>query len=316
MARLTLALAALLAADPVPRALRVPSSLTAVTRAPEPSGLVWNPPLQRYLVVSDDTGRRDLGTSHRPMLLALGADGELDATPLPITGIERLDDAEAICAAPGGALYLVTSHAPNRKGRTPPARRQLLRLALRGRGLAVEGRLDLTALEGPPLADLAGLDPTAPLDVEGLAWHGGALYIGLKSPLTSAGKAVILRLATPDDAFRASRIPDGALSRWAEVPLCPPGRGARVCQGIAELLFLADGSLLVAANAPKAGPADGGGGVWWIGAPGAAPILLRRFPGLKPEGLALTPGGGRVVVVFDTGEGQEPLWTELTPPQP
>src|SRR5512142_1478538 len=313
--RLALTLACSLAPAPALHELRVPPALAEVTSAPEPSGITFCPALDRYLVVSDDTGRREQGTSHQPMVLAMDATGALDEAPVPITGIERLNDPEAICAGPGRVVFLVTSHSPDRRGRTGHARRQLLMLEPRGRSLEVQGRLDLTAIDGGrSLLELAGLDPQGRLDVEGLAWRDGALFVGLKSPLTTGGGAVVLRLAAPEAAFRRGRIAAGDLTRWAELPLCVGGPGGRVCQGIADLLFVDDGTLLVAANAPKGGPADGGGAVWRVRPP-APPALLARFPGLKPEGLALSPGRDRVRVVFDRGQERRPLWTELPLPR-
>lgn len=317
MLGLHLVLASILVAPPALREVRVPPALAAVTSAPELSGLTWSAALDRFLVVSDDTGVRARGTSHGPILLALDAAGTLDEVPVPIAGLEKLNDPEAICAGPDGRFYLVTSHSPNREGRTPRARRQLLALELRGRSLVVRGRLDLTEVEGGrPLLALAGLDPAGRLDIEGLAWRDGALFVGLKSPLTAGGGALILRLDRAEATLRAGRIPEGALSRWEEVPLCLEAGAGRVCQGIADMLFLDDGALLLAANAPKGGPDDGGGALWTVRPGAGAPRLLRRFPGLKPEGLAFTRSRKAVAVVFDRGGGQPAQWTEIPVPAP
>jgi hypothetical protein len=311
----TLALAS--AAPPALRPVHVPPALREVTSPPEPSGLVWVAALSRYLVVSDDTGLAARGTRHAPMLLAMDAAGTLDAAPVPITGIDALDDPEAICAGPGETVFVATSHSQNREGRTSRARRQLLHLALEGRSLRVIGRVDLTAVEGPrPLLAVAGLGADGRLDVEAIAFREGALHVGLKSPLSPTGAAVILRLADAAGALREGRIREGALTRWAEVPLCVQDRrGARVCQGLADLVFLDDGSLVAAANAPKGGPKDGGGAVWWLPAPvgTAPPRLLQRFPRLRPEGVARAPRGG-LAVVFDRDQ-DAPLWTELPLPR-
>lgn len=310
----------LLAAAPTPREVAVPPALLEVTSPPELSGIAWSAALDRYLVVSDDTGVRGRGGRHAPMVLALDASGRgLDPAPIPIAGIDALKDAEAICAGPDGTFFLLTSHSPSNEGKTGRARRQLLHLALRGRGLAALGALDLTAPGGASaLLAVAGLDPGGQLDLEAVAYHAGALYVGLKSPLAADGRAVILRLADPMGAARAGRVPPGALTRFAAVPLCVEQAGRRVCEGFSDLLFLQDGSLVAAANAPKGGPSDGGGAVWWLPAPpaGASPRVLARFPGLKPEGIALAPDGRRLAVVFDRGAEQPPLFTELELPGP
>lgn len=309
-----LALALALVSAPELRPVRVPAALLDVTSPPELSGLVFSAALSRWLLVSDDTGLARRGTRHAPMLLAMDAAGRLDEAPVPITGVERVNDPEAICAGPDGTLFVATSHSPTREGRTPRARRQLLLLRPAGRTLSVVGRVDLAAAARAPLA-AAGVPADAPLDIEALAYRDGALFVGLKSPLSPAGGAIILRLAEPAPAARRGRIPDGALTRWAEVPLCVEAAAGRVCQGLADMLFLDDGSLCAAANAPKGGPRDGGGGIWWIPAPigAAAPRLLHRFPGLKPEGIARAPDGRSIVVVFDRDQ-EPPLWTELPAP--
>ena len=87
-----------------------------------------------------------------------------------------------------------------------------------------------------------------------------------------------------------------------------PHDGATVCEGVADLAFLGDGSLLVAGNSPKGMPSDGGGSLWKLAGPASSPVLLKRFDGLKPEGIALAPDHSSAIVVFDT-DGRQPLWT-------
>lgn len=304
-----------LAAGPDVHPMRVPPALAAETSMPEPSGIAWSAALQRYLLVSDDTGLAEKGTRHAPIVLALAPDGSLDAEPIRIDGLEKLNDPEAICAGPRGTFFIVTSHSPNREGRTPGARRQLLLVAPRQRTLALLGRLDLTGGDTGALLGSLGLDPRGRLDIEALAFREGALFVGLKSPLGAAGEAVIARLSNPVQVVREGRLPAGALSRWGELPLCLDVKGRRVCQGIADMTFLADGSLVVAANSPKGGAPDGGGALWLVPAPvrSSAPRLLRHFSRLKPEGIEISPGGRKLVIVFDS-HGDPPLWSTMDVP--
>ncbi|MBI5542274.1 MAG: hypothetical protein HY901_00170 [Deltaproteobacteria bacterium] len=318
MSLLALALSLLLTADPTLKPVVVPEALLKVTAAPELSGLAWSSTLDRFLVVVDDTGRRDLGTAHTPLVLSLAPSGTLDETPVPISGISSLNDAESITPGPDGTFFLTTSHSPNKRGRTPASRRQLLHLALRGRALAVLGRLDLTGDdEASKLLRIARLpEGAASLDIEALAFHEGALFIGLKSPLTvEGGAAVILRLANPVAALREGRIPHDALTRWAALPLRLPLDGKAVCQGLSDMVFLADGSLVASSNVPKGSALDPGGALWWLPSPAkpSSPVLLHHFLGLKPEGVALAPSGSKLVVVFDRG-AEEPRWAELPLP--
>lgn len=320
-----LALALLLGADPSVRPVEVPAALAAVTSPPELSGLAWAPTLGRFLVVSDDTGLREEGDDHAPFVLALDAEGGLDPTPVPIRGIAKLNDPEALCEGPAGTFFLATSHSPNKKGKTRPARRQLLHLKMKAdeRALTVLGAADLLSIEGGSLLSAAGLPADGRLDLEALGFHQGALFLGLKSPLTAQGEAVVLRLDDPVGALKEGRIRAAALHRFAALPLCVPAlpalpgaAGAKpVCQGLSDMVFLPDGSLVASSNAPKGGPKDGGGSVWLVPAPigQTAPRLLKRFEGLKPEGVTIAPGGGRIVVVFDCDQAQ-PLWAEVPLP--
>lgn len=295
----------------------VPERLRAVTCPPELSGLAWAAPLDGYLAVSDDTGLKANKTYHAPFVLLLSRAGALDAQPVPLKGVASLDDAESITRGPGDTFFLTTSHSHDREGRVRPARRQLLWLSLDGRALAVKAALDLTAVadaQGRSLARLAaGRD--GDLDVEALAFRDGDLLVGLKSPLDDAGAATIVRLAGVEQSFAAGRVAPESVSAWARLHLDVEGPdGAKAPEGVTDLLFLPDGTLVLTANAPKSGRPDGGGAVWAVKAPpSGAPELVRRFKGLKPEGVALAPDGRSLVVVFDRGQ-EVPQWARLALP--
>jgi hypothetical protein len=304
------------AQEPVVRSIAVPPELAAVTSNPELSGVVWSASLGRYLVVTDDSGLRSEGSSHKPLVLGLSADGALDRAPILIGGVKALNDPESICAGPDGTYFLVTSHSPNRENRTEASRRQLLQLKESGAALQVMGRTDLTKITGDrSLLDLASLPRNGRLDIEAVAYRKGALFIGLKSPLSDRGEAVILRLSNPVDALRSGKLRPDAIQRIAAVPLCVPADGVSVCQGISDMTFLTDGSLVVSANAPKGGPKDHGGALWHLPAPvgKTAPVLLHRFAKLKPEGVTLSAAGRSLIVVFDCDD-HAPKWTEVALP--
>lgn len=302
---------------PVPQPLSVPPELAAVTVNPELSGLVWSSQRQRYLVVTDDAGRSEEDTKHRPLVLGLGENGAFDRAPIPIRGIKRLNDPESICAGPDGSYFLATSHSPNREGKTGGPRRQLLHLKEGKDALDVVARVDLTKIKGGgSLLELLGLPAEGRLDIEAIAYRDEAIYLGLKSPLTEKGEAVIARMPNAVLAMQAGKLRPGALERFTAVPLCVPDtKGNKVCQGLSDMTFLSDGSLVVAANAPKGGPSDEGGALWHLPAPvgKAAPRLLHRFSGLKPEGVTLAPNGRLLKAVFDTGAGT-PKWVEVPLP--
>ena len=281
----------------------------------EASGVVWAAPLGRYLIVGDDTGTED--RKHQPWVFAMNAKGALDPTAVPILGIAEINDPEAICSGPEGTFFLTTSHSENKKGKCKPPRRMLLHLKLEGRGLRVLGQVDLTTAEdgrGGGLLAIAGVDPGGKLDIEALSYHQNALLIGLKAPLTAEGHAVILRLAKPVQALKAGRIEPGALTRFRDVDLRVQRPEGMVGRGISDLTSLADGSFVLCANSPKNMPYDGGGGVYWLKPGAPAPVLLREYAGIKPEGIAPANDGKELVLVFDNGV-KPPQWTRLPFPK-
>ncbi|HEX2670123.1 MAG TPA: hypothetical protein VHM25_04585 [Polyangiaceae bacterium] len=291
------ACAALIAPIKVPREISERTGL-------ELSGAAWSSAISRYVLVSDDIN--DEGAKHTPRLFALSEAGELDSAPIKIEGISELNDPESISAGPDGTFFICTSHSLNKKGHLPESRRRLLQIALGAdRKAKVLAHVDLSAArtaDGTPPWGEAGA-----LDIEGIAFRDGALFIGLKSPLQSDGSASILRLPDVASVVKAGAVPAGALSLWSRGRFCVPHEGKSVCEGIADLAFLPDGSLLVAGNAPKGMPSDGGGSLWKLEAANGTPKLLKRFDGLKPEGIALAPDHKSAIVVFDT-DGRQPLW--------
>lgn len=293
-----------------PARITVPAPLAKRSATIEPSGVVWVPALDRYLVVSDDVG--DSANHHEPWLLAMTRAGAFDEAPVPIEGLAELNDGESLCAGPAGTIFLSTSHSPNKRGHSDAARRMLLLLEVAGRKLRIAGRLDLTearAADGSgSLLSIAGLPEDGRLDIEAITFRDGALWIGLKSPLTARDGAVILKLAAPVAAARAGKIPAGAVTRVAEVSLHVDVKGHRIAQGLADMTSLPDGSMALVANSPKGHEADGGGALYRYEPGKGEPRLVRRFEGLRPEGVTPSADGKELVIVFDEND-DPPVWT-------
>ena len=289
--------------EPSPLEILTPSTL-------EFSGVAWSNALGRYLVVSDDVN--DGEKKHPPHVFALSPAGELDPSPVVIRGLDELNDPESICEGPDGTFFVTTSHSHNTKGKSPASRRMLLHLALRGHELDVLGRVDLTeartangrvpwAPEDTDIEHARGL-----VDLEGLSFRDGVLYLGLKAPLVD-GAAQVLRLNEPVKTLAAGKIPVDGVTPFTKLRLCP-GPTNEGCEGIADLVVRADGSLLVLGNLPKgASGSETGGALWKVAGKDAAPVLVHRFGGLKPEGISLVDGKSELVIVFDRDKRQ-PMW--------
>jgi len=300
-------------------AMTVPGVLLGRTRF-EPSGLVWVAALDRYLLVSDDTGFKDRD-AHAPWLFTMSADGVVDPRPFEITGIAQLDDLEAIAADRDGKIWVLASNSASKNARRRPARRQLVRLVVDRDGARVDAAVDLGGLlEAAPAATRHALglrgtgrgDLLGNLDIEAIAVRGGALYLGLKAPLDSDGRAQIWRVTAPDKLL-AGDLAGAGLTLWSRLRLAVDADGRSVPGGLADLVFLDAGTVAIASTASGFDPRQQTSvlAVAPLAAGEMQPRVVRRFAGLKAEGLALAPDGKHMTVVFDRG-AEAAEWTSIS----
>jgi hypothetical protein len=250
----------------------------------------------------------------------MSADGAVDPRPFVITGIAQLDDLEAIAAGPDGKVWVLASSSANKKGKRRTARRQLVRLEVDRDGARVDGAVDLGGLlDAAPDATRAALglragaggDRLGALDLEALAVHDGALYLGLKAPVDDAGRALIWRVGAPDKLL-AGDLAGAQLSVWSRLRLTIEADGRRVPGGLADLVFLDATTIAIAATASGIDPRQQASvlAVATFAAGELQPRVVRRFAGRKAEGLALAPDGKRLTIVFDRG-AEAAQWTSV-----
>lgn len=298
-----------------PRKMTIPDALLKRTRL-EPSGAVWMPSLLRYVLVSDDTGHK--GTDeHAPWLFTMDTRGQVDPTPLAITGVDRISDMEAIAPREGGGLYVLCSQSLSRRGARPEARQLFLRLKPSLGGFEVDGSVHLASLlEALPEERRIGLGlkDMNDLDIEAVAPWSGGLLLGLKSPGSADGQALVWLLRSPDALFEGGSLETAGLATWGRVSLTVQAGDEVLPGGISDLLALPDGSLAVTATVEG----QQSGSLWWIPKPAEGEMQgrkIRSFKGLKPEGLSLSPSPGKLLITFDMGSAT-PLWVELDRPTP
>lgn len=289
----------------------VPPALAGRTRF-EPSALVWWAARERYVVASDDTGLAD-ASEHAPWLFLMDASGRLDAEPLIIEGLAAMSDVESLALAPDGGLYVLASQSRSRKGKRSKAREVFAHVALSAEGARATATVELASrldrLDREALAAL-GLTSTDALDVEAMTpTVAGGLLLGLKGPVGPGG-ALVWHLRHPERLLATGELAAAELEVWGRIPLTITADGAPAPAGIAELLELPDGSLLVAATAADPEPRTQDGALVHVrGRDAGPPVVVRTFPGHKPEGLSRSAHDHAIAVVFDAGQGT-PLWTE------
>ena len=272
------------------------------TRSVEPSGAVWAPERERFIVVSDEIGERD------PWVVMVDRNGQVDPEPVEVRNVKAADDLEAIARGADGSYWIVASQASVDGGPPPRARTMFLRTRADMRVSSKTSLLENIEALGEGASLLPGADLGA-LDIEGMSWRGGAIYLGLRAPLLG-DRAVIWRLDDPDLLVTEDQLVPGQLTLWGEVSMrLASGEPA----GIADMLFLPDGSLVLA-GAPAVGS---GGALFYVADPNEGVMeadLVRSFPNADPEGLALSPHPGRLTVFFDQGQ-DTPMWLEMPWPR-
>lgn len=308
--------------------MKLPPTLASRTRF-EPSGVLARPGESRYLIVSDDTGHEQ--NEGVPWLFAMSASGAVAAEPVPVSGVDEVNDLEGIAAGDAGEIYLLSSQSYSKKGKRKPERTALLRVRQDGQGFRVDGEIHLAEVldADPARAAALGLpEGTRELDIEGLAFRQGALYLGLKAPLDAQGNAMIWRVGSPGALFggeveaasakkkertaaEAARFDAARVALWARARVDVEVAGKPTPGGISELVFMPDGALAMTST-PSTADGDAGA-LWRVDSPEGgvlSPRLVQRFPGLKPEGItpSLTPGA--LTIVFDaaTPSFQELSW--------
>lgn len=283
--------------------LLVPPELSEQSRV-EPSGMTVNPWSPGYLFVSDDTG---LDGERLPLLFTMAEDGRVDATPVPIRGVEEVTDLESI-ATTQGKVFALASQSLSKGGKRPLARTLFLELSKQNGEVRASAQCSLYSelsrlaeSSEEKLAKLGLQRSTLPqLDIEGMtAMPDGSLLLGLKAPLSDQAEAMIWRLGDPSALARCSGLEAARLELYTRVSLPIAGDSGSESGGISELLLRRDGSLLIAST-PSSGERSAGS-LFVRAAPSEGPLtLLRSFPTRKPEALAQAADGG-VMVLFDNG---------------
>ncbi len=320
------------AAGEGPQLATVPPEL-AEKSALEPSGLVWIAEWERFLVVSDDTGRKE-ADDHPPWLFTMDKAGVFDAKPVLVEGVKQVNDLESITRASDGTVWALSSQSVSKRGHRPESRTLLIRLQVGGRHIVATGFVSLaealSKLDDDALAALGLVekDPTFVkgagdfdrlLNIEGMTADGDGLLLGLKRPLGPADKAIVWRLKDPAKLVESGELEPGQLGAWGTVALTAGPAGAEVAAGISELLRLPDGGLAILAIAlPKDADAKKQSALWTVAGAASGGALsatkVRDFAGVAAEGIAIGPDPERLWLCFDRNT-ETPMWMDLPLPK-
>ena len=171
----------------------------------EPSTVIQLP--DGLILIAEDEGDQPL---HLSRLVNL--EGDLKLEPVQLPKIDPVpDDLEGSDLGKDGAVYLITSHSINKKGKRKKKREVLARLTFKNGKIseytAYDGLLIplKKALEANSEMEAAGFQQ---LNIEGLSFDSSRkrLLLGLRAPL-AGNKAIILVLENPYTIFSEGQAP-------------------------------------------------------------------------------------------------------------
>jgi multidrug resistance efflux pump len=284
--------------------MNVPEPLRQISRF-EPSGVVWLPKLQKYLIVSDDTGIQDSRNDHAPYLFLMNPDGDINPEPVQLEGIDTINDLEAITTVGQDTYYLLASQNISKNGNRPRNREYLIAMTEDGKHFSVHRKINFLSLIlkscNPAKLKELGLhglaaDGQPDLNIEGIAYNDNTLYIGLKQPVTNNG-AIIWQLSDPEHVLRDHRLDPDQLRIFAVVDL---GKNA----GISDLSIDQKGTMWALSTIPNAGKNRQLGSLHRLRHFADGHLEAERvydFPKLKPEGLCHY-NDNQMLIVFDNDE--------------
>ncbi len=296
--------------------MEVPQHLWHKTRF-EPSGVAWLSDLQRFLIVSDDTGIQDAANDHAPYLFLMDESGKVDAVPVPLSGIEKVNDLEAIAPSGSNTFYFISSQNISKKNKRPGSRELIIKVQRDGEKFVVLGQVPFLSLllKSYSLTELRALgleqfevDGQPVLNIEGAAFHDHALYLGLKEPVSDKG-AIIWKLENVDDIFKSQKLAPNQLSVYGHVQL---GQHDNKSAGISDLLFDQNGRLWALSTIVDASDDHQLGGLHRIDRFADGRLEATRifsFPHLKPEGIC-QQGAEKILIVFDL-DNETPLFCTI-----
>jgi len=275
----------------------------------EPSAITWFADLKRYLILSDDTGKKDAKNDHAPMVFLMKENGEVEPNPLVIQGISTVNDLEAVTPFENDYLYFISSQSISKQGKRPKSRGSILKVRWNGTNFAVEAQVSFLSLLLKSYSqgelEALGLQKSATdglpvLNIEGAAYRDNILYLGLKEPLSGKG-ALIWQLNNPDNIFNSKQLESGQLTVYGCVQLEKyNGKNS----SISDLVFDNLGRLWALSTIPGVDIKNQVGSINRIDRFADGHLESTKFysfPGLKPEGICVTPSN-HFLIVFDADE--------------
>ena len=257
----------------------------------EASGAVFVEETGKFIVVSDD----------EPVLFEVGKDGETKR--IEIDGLKKIIDLESVTKESGNSYLIMSSLNHSKKGKLKPERRLLARITLAKGGAKLEKKVDFYEIlenyagnsSGAASDFLKGGIAGKSFDIEGMFVLKDSLFVAFKDPLFN-GKGVVFEIGGYQTVFNESKIDPKLLKTiFVDVP-----NGRR----ISDIYVISRDKFYFTASCTS----EKCGGLYLF--ENGKSSLVRNFPTLKPEGIAVDTNG-EFFIFFDLDQREDSKFINL-----
>ena len=262
----------------------------------EASGAVFIPETGKFLVVSDETEKK------QPLLFEVGKDGL--AKKIKIENLHKINDIESIAKEAGNSYLVMSSMSHSQKGKLKEERRILASFTLDKGKAKLKSAVDFYEIlknfaeksEGTA-ADFfkKGLEEKS-IDAEGMFVLENSLFIAFKNPLFD-GKGVIFEISDYRKIFSENKISENRVQVIFIEDLPENLR-------ISDIYMISKDEFFFTASCTN----EKCGGFYKF--ENGRSSLIRNFPSLKPEGIAVNTDG-EFFIFFDLGQKENSKFMNL-----
>jgi hypothetical protein len=262
----------------------------------EPSGMIWVPELNNYVVASDE-----IVVNGVTSLIMVGKDGRVSDQLLTIENVPKIDDMESI-SLDGETIYVLGSLSNTKKGLRDADREIFARVERKGLRLTATGSVNLrnvleTALANSVdgrLEQISQMISAGDLNVEGHAVRNGVLYLAMKAPQPEKNRGLILQIDGIDAVFSGKPIPPNSVSIYDILKFKTDKTGFNL--QISDIVLTPKG-MFVATTCQG----DSCSALWQVDGQNKKPTMLAFFKKKQLEGISYDPASSTVTGIFDQG---------------
>jgi multidrug resistance efflux pump len=266
----------------------------------EASGALYCADLKKYCVISDETQDK------KPALYIMDTTGYIEKEVV-ISGLDKINDMEAITGGGKGIVYIAASQSYNTNEKLARSRTLFLRVRRAGEVFTLDKSISLfdclrkTAQHYPqePWARFLGdaIDKRT-IDIEGIFWREGSVFLGFKNPLLDK-KSVIMVIKDIDRVFDTDSVSTNEIAIWQTFSLKIDT--ARESGRISDLYSQGNGIYILSCASTDADNRGHSGTLWVYNITTTALSVLWHFTGLKPEGITYNNDKKEFLITFDNG---------------